>query len=98
MGNLYRPGSYYRACARTGYKVRAERTAKEWTGNYVRDQSFELRNAQDFVRGRRDNQIAPDARPRPPPVFEGPAYRIIQNECDGPAIRITQNGQPRIIS
>lgn len=65
----YIPGSYYRICDLTGFKVRAERTRKQWNNYQVRTQSFEERNAQDFVRGRRDNQTVPDPRPRSPNVF-----------------------------
>jgi hypothetical protein len=66
---FYKPGSFYRICERTGFAERAERTQKEWTGRIVRDLSWEPRQPQDFVRGIRDNQIAPDPRPRQPNVF-----------------------------
>lgn len=43
-----------------------------WYGTIRRDQSWEPRNAQEFVKGVRDDQVAPDARPRSPNVFIGP--------------------------
>lgn len=71
MGNLYRPGSWYRLCDITGTKVRAERTKKQWNNYIVREKSWEPRNAQDFVRGRRDDQTVPDPRIRPNPLYIG---------------------------
>lgn len=68
----YVPGDYYRICERTGFKVRAGRTRKEWTGRFVRDQSFEPRQPQDFVRGVRDDQTVPNPRPRQVDTFIGP--------------------------
>lgn len=48
-----------------------EDTRKTWQGYFVGRRSFEPRNAQDLVRGRRDNQIAPEARPRQAQQFIG---------------------------
>lgn len=67
----YVPGDYYRIDDRTGFKVRAKRTKKEWNNYIVREQSWEARQPQDFVRGRRDDQTVPDPRPRSPNVFIG---------------------------
>lgn len=67
----YVPGDFYRICDRTGFKIRANRTKKEWTGRIVRSQSFELRQPQDFVTGVRDDQTVPEPRPRPADVFIG---------------------------
>lgn len=60
----YVPGDFYRICDRTGFKVRAGRTRKEWTGRIVRTKSFEMRQPQDLVRGVPDWQAVPDPRPR----------------------------------
>lgn len=60
----YVPGDFYRICDRTGFKVRASRTKKEWNGLIVRDKSWEPRHPQDFVRGRIDPQVVPEPRPR----------------------------------
>jgi hypothetical protein len=68
---FYKPGSFYRICDRTGFRVRAERTKKEWDQLIVRDQSWEIRQPQDFVRGVRDDQTVPEARPRPNFTFIG---------------------------
>jgi hypothetical protein len=61
----YRPGDFYRICERTGFKVYASDTRKEWTGRIVRRESYERRHPQDFVRGVTDRQIVPDPRPEP---------------------------------
>jgi hypothetical protein len=68
---FYKPGSYWRICDRSGLKVRAENTRKQWNNLIVREQSFEDRQPQDFVRGRRDDQTVPEPRPRSANVFLG---------------------------
>lgn len=68
----YIGGTWYRICDRTGFKIRNFHTKREWTGRYVRDQSFEDRQPQDFVRGVSDQQFVPDPRPRQLNVFIGP--------------------------
>lgn len=67
----YKPGSFYRVCDLTGFSVRAEDTRKQWNNYIVRNRSFEERNAQDFVRGRRDDQTVPNPRPRSTNQFLG---------------------------
>jgi hypothetical protein len=65
----YVPGDFYRICDLTGFKIRANRTKKQWNNYIVREQSFELRQPQDFVRGVRDDQTVPEPRPRQVNVF-----------------------------
>lgn len=65
-------GDYYRICERTGFKIRAGRTRKEWTNRIVRDKSFEMRQPQDFVQGVRDDQTVYEPRPRSVDSFQGP--------------------------
>ena len=45
----YVPGTFYRICDMTGFKVRSFRTKKQWNNIIVRDQSWEARQPQDFV-------------------------------------------------
>ena len=40
-----------------------------WDGFFVRKDFWEARHPQDFVRGRKDNQRVPIARPEKPDVF-----------------------------
>ena len=61
-----RHGDFWRICDRTGFRVPASQTTKEWNGLIVRSDLAELRHPQDFVRAKRENMRVPD--PRPPPV------------------------------
>ena len=65
----YDPGDFYRMCDRTGFKIRAKRTRKEWNGLIVSTEVWERRQPQDFVKGRPDYQMVPEARPRQTDVF-----------------------------
>lgn len=73
----YIPGSFYRICERTGYKVRADKTSMEWTGEIVRNKSWEPRQPQDFVTGVRDDQTVPNPRPRSIDQFIGPLGTVL---------------------
>lgn len=59
-------------CDRTGWKVRAPRMKLEWDNLMIRKESWEPRQPQDFVRGVRDDQTVPIARPRQVDQFQGP--------------------------
>lgn len=63
------PGDFTRTCDRTGFRVLASDTRKEWDGSMVWNQVYEPRQPQDFLRGIPDNQTVPDARPKAEPVF-----------------------------
>lgn len=69
MADKYRPGDWLARCDMTGFRQYASDCRMQWNGLFVRSQSFELRNAQDFVRGRPDDQTVPIARPESDPVF-----------------------------
>ncbi|MCF4166336.1 hypothetical protein L2U69_11830 [Zavarzinia compransoris] len=68
----YIPGDHWVICDRTGFKVRASETRKEWNGLRVWNKVWEPRHPQDFVRGRADDQAVRDARPRQEDVFLSP--------------------------
>lgn len=72
MADNYRPGDHYQIDERTGFKVRASETRKEWTGAIVHRDVYEPRQPQDFVRGVRDKQSVDNPRPRPVDTFIGP--------------------------
>lgn len=76
----YVPGSFYRKDDRTGFPQRAERTRKEWNGFIVDESVWEARQPQDLVRGVKDQQNVPEARPLPPNVFVGPIYGQISTD------------------
>lgn len=74
-GQNYRgAGAFYRQDDRSGFTVRAYNTKQEWTGLIVDESIWEPRNAQDFVRGVRDDQTVPLPRPLPEPTYDGPIY------------------------
>lgn len=68
----YQPGSYYVTDDRTGFPQRSGRTRKEWTGLRVDEKVWEPRQPQDLVKGVKDNQSVPDARPLGPAQYVGP--------------------------
>lgn len=83
-----RPRGFYRIDDRTGFKVRADRTVKEWDGTIVAREDFEARHPQDFVRGRRDTMAVPDPRPEPADVFQYPPggpFMMIHRDGDSGA-------------
>lgn len=67
----YEPGDFYRIDDRSGFKVRARRTRKEWTNLIVDQKLWEPRHPQDFVKGVIDDQSVPEPRPRQTDVFLG---------------------------
>jgi hypothetical protein len=75
----FKPGSFYRVDDRSGFAVRAEHTRKQWNNIIVRLQSFEERQPQDFVRGRRDDQTVPEPRPRQVNQFLGVQTTLAQS-------------------
>ena len=68
----YIPGDYWKICDRCGFRKRSSETFRTWDGLYVCREDFESRHPQDFVRGRKDLQNVPDARPEPVDNLVGP--------------------------
>lgn len=83
----YRPGSFYRVDDRTGFAQRAERTRKEWNGLIVDEGVFEPRQPQDLVKGVRDDQSVPEARPLAPNTFVGPTFTKLAAAA-GPGVAV----------
>ena len=85
----YRHGDSNAICDRTGFKVLKSRTRKEWNGLIVRDEEWEVRHPQDYVRGRADRQSIREPRP------ESTDYFLATNEtlgADSDAVVITDDG------
>lgn len=61
--DFYLPGSYNQICDRTGFKVKDTWSRKEWTGNTVRNVSWEKRHPQDLIRSVQDRQHVDDPNP-----------------------------------
>lgn len=72
--NFFKKGSWNRISDRSGFKVKADRTRKEWTNAIVMDREWEPRNAQEFVRGIPDMQAAPDPRPEAADTFQNAQF------------------------
>lgn len=68
----YVPGDWYVICDRTGFKRLASKCRRTWDGLYVRNESWEARHPQDFVRAKKDDQTVPIARPRQTDIFVNP--------------------------
>lgn len=62
-------GSNNVECDRTGFKMKAGECKFEWNGFYVRDQSWEMRQPQDLLRGFPDRQQPAVSRPGTGDVF-----------------------------
>ena len=65
------PGDWHCVCDRTGFRVPASQTRREWNGLQVWEKVYETRQPQDYVRGVRDDQSVPFARPVSEPSFLG---------------------------
>ena len=66
----YESGNPWGICDRCGFKKRLSELRKEWNGLMVCKEDWEPRHPQDYlVRGRKDDQSVPNARPRQPDVF-----------------------------
>lgn len=77
----YIPGSFYRICDRTGFKVREFGTRKQWNNFIVRAESWEDRPSQDFVRGTSETEMKVwKPRPRQVDTHIGP----LQTETTAP--------------
>lgn len=58
-----RLGEYKAYCDRTGFREYASDMRMQWNGLWVRKESWEPRQPQDYVKSKRDNQSVPIARP-----------------------------------
>jgi len=61
--NYYKKGQFNRIDDRSGFKKKSGQTSEEWTGMIVATESWEPRNAQDFVRGIPDKMWVEKPRP-----------------------------------
>ena len=67
--SYFKMGDHNMICDRTGFKIKASQSKKEWNALRVRKESWEARQPQDKVRGVYDNQSVFDPRPESPDVF-----------------------------
>jgi len=69
MVRPYKKGDYKVYCDRTGFRVYASECKMQWDGLFVRKESWEPRQPQDFVKAKQDKQSVPIARPGSDPEF-----------------------------
>jgi len=70
--NYFKKGSNNIIGDRSGFKIKASDSRKEWNGFLVRRESWEQRQPQDLLRGFPDKQAAQISRPGNPDVFLEP--------------------------
>ena len=69
MTTTIKHGDWNAICDRCGFKYKASELRKTWDNLMVCKKDWEPRQPQDFVRGRKDQQTVPWARPEPEYVF-----------------------------
>lgn len=94
----YVPGDFYRICDRCGFKMRASQTFRTWDNLYVCVEDFETRHPQDFVRGRKDRQVAPNARPEPLDTLIGPLHTTLTAAASAGAILLNVESSTRFLT
>jgi len=90
-----RPGDFWRIDDRTGMKVPASETRKEWNGQIVHKTKFEPRHPQDFVKGKQERRGVPDPRPRPVDTFGGPLQTTVSAAAAAGALTIVVESTAR---
>lgn len=95
MSDDFREGDFYRTDDRTGKKVRASDTRREWTGRFVHKDDWEPRHPQDFVRGLTDRQTVPNPRPVPIAQFVGPLTTTFAAAASAGATSLTVDSSVR---
>lgn len=97
-GPNYIAGDFWRICERCGFKKRASQTYRTWDGLYVCHEDFETRHPQDFVRGRKDIQNVPNARPEPLENIIGPLLTNISVAASPGATTISVDSSVRFLA
>jgi len=73
----YAKGQWSVICDRCGFEYKSRKLAKEWTGLMTckgsgTNNCWEVRNPQDFVKGKPDRQAPSWVRPIPPEIDVSP--------------------------
>ena len=69
-GSYYRKGDNNILSDRSGFKIKASDSRKEWNGLVVHKDEWEERHPQDFVRGVKEKITAEVVRPEPATDYE----------------------------
>lgn len=98
MSGVWHEGDWWVIDDVTGLKVRASDTAEQWDGQLVRKKYFEERHPQDFVRGIKDDMMAPFSRPRAVDVFVGPLITTLTADAAAGAILLFVDSNIRMLA
>ena len=69
----YRAGDFYLISDRSGKKIRASESRREWNGSIVHKDEYDSRHPQERIRSTRDQQSVKNPRPRATDSFVGAA-------------------------
>lgn len=81
-----------------GFVYYASETYRTWDNKYVCAADYEERHPQDFVRGRRDNQNVPNARPEQVDTFLGPLITNISAAASAGATTFSVDSSTRFLA
>lgn len=76
--SYFSDGDWNFLCAICGAKEKSSKATKTWDGFYVCERHHEMRNPQDFIRGRVSQVGLPWTRPIPADVFV-PSFCTVTN-------------------
>jgi hypothetical protein len=94
-----KPGDFWRICEKSGFRVPASETVREWTGAIVWREFFEPRHPQDAIRvRRREDMRVPDPRPRPVDIYAGPLNTDLSADAAAGATSLTVDSTSRFLT
>jgi hypothetical protein len=94
----YIPGDHWRICDVCGFRYRASQTFKRWDGLITCSEDWEPRHPQDFVRGRKDRQNAPDPRSEQVDTFLGPLMTNVSAVASAGATTFSVDSSTRFLA
>jgi hypothetical protein len=94
----YVPGDHWRICDVCGFQYRASQTFKRWDGLITCSEDWEPRHPQDFVRGRKDRQNAPDPRSEQVDTFLGPLMTNVSAVASAGATTFSVDSSTRFLA
>ena len=78
-GDTYKKGDWWMIDDISGEKIRQSEARKNWKGQWVHKENFEIKHPQLSVKGKKDKQSVKPVRVRPPIVFIG-VNLLLQSE------------------
>lgn len=83
------PNGYYMTSDISGLVFRASQMRRQWDGVMAGPGEWSPRQPQELVRGVKDNQSVPVARPLGPESFVGPLYGVLASAAVAQAASVT---------